>query len=736
MSSFFFSLRYKLVFLLLSFGFILFLSFFFIYQTLDREQLLSGVLFDSLKNGHFQFQNVDDDLSKEVFNSYFKRLEPTKMLFTQNDILSFKKYETSLDDEFKTQRFHFYHVLYPFVKKRILLIQKKYQKILSAPVNLFEKSTLELETKKRSFALDDLTLDKRWIKYLRYRLILNYVVLLKESEIDKSGKKEKDTFSGELFYKKYLNITSKDLIPKLEEKSREKLLKTLDRYYTELLERTKNDYFVLFLNTFLDIFDPHTEYFPPQKKEDFEIAMTGKLEGIGALLENVDGFIKVVRIVPGSASWKQKELEAGDVILKVSQNRKEPVDIVGLPLDKVVNLIRGKAGTKVKLTVKKSNRSIKTIVITRDVVELEDSYAKSGVFKWDTSKKKVGYIRLNSFYRDFSNKKARNSSEDVKQELISLNKKGVEGVILDLRNNGGGALEDAVEMSGLFIKNGPIVQISGRDSLTNILFDRDKSIVYSGPLVILINSYSASASEILAAALQDYKRAIIVGDEKSFGKGSVQVLLNIDQKIPFLYKHFKPLGSLKLTTQKFYRVTGDSTQFKGVEPDIILPSILNYLDIGESFLENALSWSRVKGASFQLYEPYALVMYSVLQKLNQNSRKRVLESKYFSFIETYETEIASLNDNTFSLPLVMKHQNKIQIWNDALKKIQEDIEISNQVSYVLDEKSFLSEYKSIKLAKTKLKDRKEWLSSLSKDVQIIESMNILQDLQTFTSKGN
>ncbi|MCL1979612.1 MAG: carboxy terminal-processing peptidase, partial [Proteobacteria bacterium] len=359
---------------------------------------------------------------------------------------------------------------------------------------------------------------------------------------------------------------------------------------------SRQDHYDRYFDAVARAFDPHTDYMPPTSKEDFDIQMSGSLEGIGALLREDEGLIKVVRIIPGSAAEKQGKLQAEDTILAVAEKSGEPVDISEMRIREAVSLIRGPKGTEVRLTVQKPDGTKRVIPIVRDVVRIEETYVKSTVIK--NGKGAIGYLRIPSFYRDFmaqsNGEESRNVSDDTLAELVKLKRQKIGGLIVDLRNNGGGALADAVQISGLFLPGGPIVQVKDSQGTIRVLEDDDRDVAYDGPLIILVNQFSASASEIVAAALQDYGRAFIIGSEHTHGKGTVQAMMDMNKNLPLLHlKNYDDLGALKLTIQKFYRVNGGSTQYKGVEPDLVVPSIFDYLETGEKYMDYSLPWDQV-----------------------------------------------------------------------------------------------------------------------------------------------
>jgi carboxyl-terminal processing protease len=474
------------------------------------------------------------------------------------------------------------------------------------------------------------------------------------------------------------------------------------------------------MNAISQIYDPHTDFYAPKDKENFDIQLSGQLEGIGATLTQKDGYIKVAAIVPGSPSYKQGQLKAEDIILKVAQAENEPIDVVDMKLDQAIKLIRGKKGTLVKLTVKKPDGSIVIIPIVRDVVIIEDTYAKSVILKGGNMDERVGYIYLPSFYADFSNQRGgRTCFEDVRKEVEKLKQEKVDGIVLDLRNNGGGSLGDVVKMAGLFIPSGPIVQVKGRDSAPTRLNDDDSRVQYEGPLVIMVNTFSASASEIMAAAMQDYKRAIIVGSEHTYGKGTVQRIFDLDQALSGTYASLKPFGSVKLTTQKFYRINGGTTQLKGVVPDIVLPDLYKYVKVGEKELEKVMPWDQITPAFYKEYPRSS----TFVDKLKDNSLKRQKDNPTFQQIEAAALRLKTRQDQTkFTLNLekYREEQKKIQAEEQKLKDATKTAYDTEVFTLIADEDPEADE------AKTERK--KAFKDNLKKDVYIYEVLQILHDM--------
>jgi carboxyl-terminal processing protease len=431
-------------------------------------------------------------------------------------------------------------------------------------------------------------------------------------------------------------------------------------------------------------------------------------------LREDNSYIKVERIVPGSASWKTKEVEAEDVILKVAQGKEEPVDVVDMSLRDAVKLIRGKKGSEVRLTIKKPNGLIKVVPIIRDVVEIEESYVKGTVLELAPNNTKIGYINIPKFYRDFNDRAGRNVTDDTRKEIERLNKEGVEGLIVDLRNNGGGALEDARMISGLFIEKGPIVQVKANAGTPDILADTDPKVDFQKPTVILINRFAASASEIVAAALQDYGRAIIVGGEFSHGKGTVQAVVDLDGYVSPMAKSYSPLGALKITIQKFYRVNGSSTQYKGVTPDIILPDQFSHLESGEKFLDYSIPWGEVKPVKYDKWKQ----KYDI-KKLRASSQERVKKNDKFKHLLDSIKWYKEQKDRTKRSLVAAdfeKDRKSIREMTDVFKKEEE-----NKSLVVKD----LSPNAKDKAQMEKFED---FSKTLKKDAVIEESIMILGDM--------
>jgi len=551
-----------------------------------RNRLIAYILSHQLPAQHYSHVPFDDELSEKAFVLYLRQLDPRKRFLLQSDVDEMGAFSGHIDDELRRGRMVLPDAGMQILNERIHLVRAMIDPIMEEGFDPNREEYLESDSKKIVWVADKEGLRDRWRRVLKMQVLDEYLDALESKE----EKKEKEL--------KEENPDGKVIGTEAWKTSMETVRKRNTSYLKRLLKESRQDHYNRYFDAVARAFDPHTTYMAPTSKEDFDIHMSGSLEGIGALLREDDGHIKVVRIIPGSAAERQGQLQAEDVILAVAEKDGEPVEISEMRIRKAVSYIRGKKGTEVQLTVQKPDGVKQVIPIVRDVVQMEETYVKSTRLQSD-EQGWIGYIRIPSFYRDFSSPrdsgKGRNVTDDTRGELVQLKKEGIDGLILDLRNNGGGALTDAVDISGLFLPGGPVVQVKNSQGMTRILEDGDRNVVYDGPLVVLVNQFSASASEILAAALQDYSRALIIGGEHTHGKGTVQALVDLNRNLPLLHlKKYDDLGALKVTIQKFYRIDGGSTQYKGVEPDIIAPSMLDYLETGEKYMDNSLPWDTVQ----------------------------------------------------------------------------------------------------------------------------------------------
>ncbi|WP_029914565.1 carboxy terminal-processing peptidase [Pelobacter seleniigenes] len=581
----------------------------------NRARLLGHMLQQQLSSKHYSQKPMDDALSEAAFDLYLKQLDFQKRFLLQKDVAELTEYRDQIDDAIRRGRLELPIKGRELLNQRINQVSAMLDELLKQKIDPKVKESIESDPKKLDFAADLTELRNRWRKVLKFQ-ILNRYISLREDDIGTDD-------SGALL--PVDEKTDRELL----EKAREKVGKTTRNLLERMLEESLQDHYDRYLNAIARAYDPHTSYMPPTSKEDFDIQMSGSLEGIGATLREEDGYIKVVRVIPGSAAAKQGQLEADDIILKVAEGAEEPVDITDTRIRDAVALIRGKKGTEVRLTVKKPDGRQLTIPIIRDVVEIEETFVKGTTISDPDGKGKVGYVKIPSFYRDYSGKTDRNVTDDLREELDKLNTEHITSLILDLRNNGGGSLSDAVSVTGLFIPTGPVVQIRDGQGDIRVMSDDDRSVAYSGPMIVLVNRFSASASEILAGALQDYDRALIVGDEHTHGKGTVQALLDLDRFVNLRgMDKYMPLGAIKVTIQKFYRISGESTQEKGVTPDVVLPSRLDGLESGEKYLDNALPWDHIAPVKYSLWVPPV----DHLDLLRQQSHARIENSKDFQEI--------------------------------------------------------------------------------------------------------
>jgi carboxyl-terminal processing protease len=668
----------------------------------DKDEAIDQILMQSLNNVHYSPLAMNDDFSEKVYKLYMQRLDYNKKFLLQTDVDALKKLNHSIDDDITAGHFSFFDKSYEIITKRVDEAQAYYKEILSRPFDFSKDEDIQLDEEKLSYAKNTDELKEAWRKSLKYQALARMVEL---SDNQDKAKEKSDT----------VKLKSKET---LEADARKKVLKSNDDYFKRIREFDRNDRLAVYFNSITGIYDPHTEFFPPKDKANFDISMSGQLEGIGAQLQEKDGYTKVSSIVPGSASWKQGQLKPGDLILKVAQGSAEPVDIVDMRMDDVLPLIRGKKGTEVRLTVKKPDGSTTVIPLIRDIVVIEESYAQSVILK---GKKNIGYIKLPSFYADFNGNGGRSCSKDMKKELEKLKAENVDGVILDLRYNGGGSLPDVVDMAGLFIDKGPIVQVKQKTGLPQVLEDKDPATIYDGPLVVMVNSNSASASEIMAAAIQDYKRGVIVGTSPaSFGKGTVQRFYDLDDYLPAQYNTIKPLGQVKITTQKFYRVNGGATQLKGVIPDIVLPDPYYLLDQGEKEQDYPMAWDEIAPAK---YTPWK-TSYDV-DKLRANSESRVKSSAGFGILNDAAKRLKKQKDNTIVSLNFDKYVAEQKKNKEEAKKMDElDKEITGLDITTLKADETSATADSVTIAK-----KKDFYKALKKDIYLNETVSIINEMK-------
>lgn len=669
----------------------------------EKDRVIIFVLKNILTRGHYLVKNMNDDFSEMVYDGFINSLDPNKRYFTQKDLKEFSQYKYQIDNQLKNDDITFYKLVYNRFLEKIKNAKSNYSQILDNEFNFNKKEEIDIDYEKVPFAKNENELIDYWRKQLKLQTLGRI-----QQKIELQDEKSK---TDKNFKKKSFK--------ELEKEARAEVHKNMDELYMRIEELEHQDWFSTFLNSVVGAFDPHTTYMDPNIKERFDQDMSGKLEGIGARLQKKGIYTHVFELVSGGPAWKQGDLEPGDIILKVAQGDEEPLDIVGMRLDDAIKFIKGKKGTEVQLTVKKKmDGSIKVISIIRDVVELEETFVKSSVVK--KNNKKYAIIDLPKFYIDFDEQSYRDSAKDMEKEIDRLKKEGVDGLIIDLRNNGGGSLKTAIEIVGLFIEKGPVVQVKYRGENPIIKNDNDPKIKWDGKLVVLVNELSASASEIFAAAMQDYKRAVIIGGNQTYGKGTVQNILPINQFYP---NYQKDLGFLKMTIQKFYRVNGGSTQKEGVYSDIAIPSRYSYMKFGERDLEGALAWDKVAQAK---YVPTNT--YSNFRDVVYNSKQRISKDPKYKLINDYAKWLKKNQDDTsYSLNYKMFVQ-EAKKREDEAKRFNSVFEYQSNLTFEspLYEKSLLSKDPN-------LGDKREaWHESLAKDLYISEALNVLDDLKLRT----
>ncbi len=653
-----------------------------------------------VENIHYNKQLLNDEFSKKVFDVFLDNIDPNKRFLFQKDVQQLSKHKFKFDNAIKDKDLSFFDNYVSLIEKRERNAEKIVLDILEKPFDLESTDSIELDADKYDFVSSTNELTQRWVQYVQSRIVNElYFSIKKQEENDSLPKKSMDD---------------------LQVEAREKVSSRIKDWFNRLNQLERADRFSVYINSILSIYGPHTNYFPPKDKEDFDITMSGKLEGIGATLTVKDGYVKVSKIIAGSASWKQGDLKEGDLITAVAQGDSTPVDIVNMRLDKAVRLIRGPKGTEVRLTVKKIDASLMIIPIVRDVVVIEETYAKSLVLKHAGDSTNFGYIHLGSFYAEFGKRNGKRCSIDVLKQIEALKTSNVQGLIIDLRNNGGGSLSDAVDMVGYFIKTGPVVQVDGAGQPAQSYKDRDPEQQFDKPIVVMVNEFSASASEIFAAAIQDYGRGIVVGSN-TFGKGTVQRFFPLSDAANQLRikTENEDLGALKQTVAKFFRINGGATQLRGVAPDIKLPGIYEFIDVGEKEYDHALPWTSIKPAYYTKYSAEFN-----LEALSEQTKKRVDTSAYFKSVLDNARLIKESKDIT-RLPLGL---NAFKSYKINRKEITDSAKIKeiaiNDVTYGLN-KIDLYESQSDTILKSRLTKFKE---NSAEDHYIRESLRVLSEM--------
>jgi carboxyl-terminal processing protease len=680
---------------------VLFFAFYPPVDNAQKEAALMQSILTELNYYHYQPLDINDNFSEKVYGLFLNRLDGGRRWLTQPDVAQLDAWKYKLDDQANEGTFAFLDLAIALQENGIRKTQAWYKEILDKPFTFDSKETVQTDGEKKGFAKDDAELKAYWQQSLKWETLTRLANSLEKKEKGDADFKDKTT-------------------AQLEEEARKDVLKVYDSWYARLDKRKRSDNLSMYLNAFTNIFDPHTEYYEPIDKQNFDIGMSGKLEGIGARLQTEGEYTKVSEIIVGGPAWKQGVLKENDKIMKVAQGEDpEWTDITGMVINDVVQLIRGKPNTKVRLFVKKADGGTEEVTIVRDVVILEEGFAKSLIIETPQNEK-IGYIRLPKFYADFNDKDGRRCSDDVELELQKLKQAQVDGIILDLRGNGGGSLRDVVKMGGFFVEEGPIVQVKSRSRNPEVLNDEDPKVQYAGPLIIMVNQFSASASEILAAAMQDYGRAIIVGTP-TFGKGTVQRFFDLDAVVRG-NSDVKPLGEVKLTVQKFFRVNGGSTQLKGVTPDIIFPDTWSYIETGEKEEDFPMQWTQIEPV------PYGQKVYSLnnLPKIKEKSAYRIKTDPVFQKVDERAARIKQQRDDTeqsLNLESYLAEDKLFEAEDEAYEKLFEAEVVTNLNNLPAD-------IAGIEADESKKARNDEWVKGVKKDIYLKETLNIMHDMIT------
>ena len=666
----------------------------------EKDKVLISVLNYMLTRGHYVQKELNDEFSEMVFNNFIDGLDPSKRYFTKNDLKEFSKYKFQIDNQLKESDIAFYSLVYGRFLDKIKNAKNYYSAILKKPFNYKKDEIIDLDYKKIAYASSEKELLNFWRKQLKLQTI---------DRIQEQENLDEEKFKKDKSYKKRSFSV-------LEKKARAEVMTSMENLYIRIDELEHRDWFSTFLNSIVAAFGPHTTYMPPNIKESFDQDMSGKLEGIGARLQKKGIYTHIVELVSGGPAWKQGELEGGDIILKVAQENEEPIDIVGMRLDDAIKFIKGPKDTKVLLTVKKKiDGTTQVITITRDIVQLDETFVKSSVVEKDG--KKYGVIDLPKFYINFDDRNFRDSAKDMEKEIERLKEENVEGLLIDLRNNGGGSLDTAIKIAGLFVDKGPVVQIKYRNEAPVVREDIDPKIQWTGSLVLLVNELSASASEIFAAAMQDYNRAVILGGNQTYGKGTVQNILPINKFYP---NYDQDLGYLKMTIQKFYRINGGSTQVEGVYSDIAMPTRFSYMKYGERDLEGALPWDKVPQASYtqvNSYSNFSDVVTTSIERINKDPKFQLID-EYAKWLKKEQ------DDSSYSLNY-KQYQKELKQREDFAKKFKSVFKYQSGLA-------FNSPSYEIPLFKENIdlkEKRNAWHKNLSKDLYISEALNVLSQLK-------
>jgi len=671
-----------------------------------RQRKLLSTVGHLLESEHYSPRNIDDAFSKEVFNGYFKALDPEKNTFLQSDIDNLSNYSTTIDDEIHGATIAFQPAVSRIYAQRIVETKALFNQIMDQPFDFNVDDSVLLNTDKMTYPKDAAERAKRWEMLLKYRTIERYASLIEEREKNKG--KDKFVYKND----STLEAESRAYVKKSYKKRIESFEKTF----------TKEKQFELFLNAITGLMDPHTDYLAPVEKRSFTEQMSGVIYGIGAQLTQDDFGIRIASIQPGGPAWKSGQIVVNDVIVKIAQGSDEPVDVSGYETTDAVKLIRGNLGTEVRLTFRKPDGTFKVVSLIREKIVLDEGYARSVVIQ--NGEDKYGYILLPDFYADFEREEGHRCSEDVAAEIKKLKAENVKGIVIDVRFNGGGSLYEVVQMAGLFIDKGPVVQIRNKEGRSQTLYDETPGILYDGPLVVMANEFSASASEIFAGAIQDYKRGIIVGSSSTYGKGTVQRNVAFGKPLDSLGIQTE-YGAVKLTFQKFYRITGSSTQKKGVAPDVVLPDEYEYLKYREKDNESALSWDEMERAKYMVW-PNNAQLAQVVKSTNLQIQNDTALNKFKQNLLWVSNQIET--------PVYLR-LDKYQAFKKRVQEVSKQNEQALKLKTPMKLAPIKVDYNKFYNNPDKSKqDRYQaWIKDLAKDFQLNESSKILAALNKKTT---
>lgn len=689
------------------------MSLMFCFNSPQNDNDKMHIIMINVKNAlsfHYAPKPINDAYSEEVYNNYFESIDPTKKYFLQSDMDEFAKHRNLLDDYLNKGDLIFYKQTIDRLYERVDEIDKMTQDIFSKPINLDENEEFILEPKLKNHPANKKELYDEWKKYIKYNILQEIETMTSKEE---AQKEKRDSVIAHRL-KDTINVKTLSLEEK-KNKATEEIKELISHTFKRFKKRKKMDWFSVYMNAYTEVFDPHTNYFSPKDKEDFDTNFAGKVIGIGAQIQEKKGHLYMGPLVVGAPAWKSKQISEGDKILKVkAKPNEEHTNVVGMLVDEAVRLIRGEKNTEVVLTLQKKDGSIKEVKLIREEVSIEDTFARSIVIN-SPNGEKFGYIYLPSFNADFENPNGRNASDDVKAEILKLKAKNIKGIILDVRSNGGGALTEVVDIMGLFIKNGPVVQVKDGSGKIDILRNRSNTPIWDGPLLIMQSEFSASASEILAGAVKDYQRGVVLGSPNSYGKGTVQTFIEFNR----FMRTNDDFGSLKLTIQKFYRINGKSTQLKGVDADIPMKGLFTYAEIGEKYKENALPWDQIPTANFS--SSYSLN----LQKLLNNSQKRLANDNVYQLLQESALWREKLDKEEKIALNLTKFMELMKNRKEHIKKFKPLSKYDNQLKFTLHSDEENRTKKDIAF-----KQKSEsWIKNLRKDIYLKEAINVISEIK-------